>query len=102
MFQILAEEPDKNYFSLVWFGPKYLNAMWELIRGFIMPYMKGLDYREGWFMTALRLFGLLIPGLSAHTPHDYVNLTRLGSLPSLPGLKHTETNPIIQPGSKVD
>lgn len=98
IFQVLSEEPNKNYFSLVWFLPKYINAIWELIRGFIIPYIKGPYYKEAWLMRMFRVVGLVIPGLAAHCPYDYVNLTRLGSLPSLPSPNH----PIGQGDSKVD
>ena len=80
--QVLPEEPNKNYFSLLWVLPMIMNAIWELIRGFIMPYMVGPDYKEGWFPRMWRVIGLVVPGLSAHSPRDYVNSTRLGSLPS--------------------
>ncbi|KAL5558836.1 hypothetical protein UlMin_035047 [Ulmus minor] len=95
--KVLEEEPDKNYFSLFWMLPKYINAVWELIRGFIMPYRRGSDYKEGWFMRLLRVVGLIIPGLAAHSPQDYVNLTRLGSLPPL-----VLQNPTSQGDAKVD
>ncbi|EXC32848.1 hypothetical protein L484_009548 [Morus notabilis] len=96
--KVLSEEPNKNYFSLVWLLPKYINAVWELIRGFVIPFIKGSDYKENWLMRMLRVVGLVIPGLSAHSPLDYVNLTRLGSLPSLPSLKYL----IRQEDSKVE
>ncbi|KAJ9166244.1 hypothetical protein P3X46_021022 [Hevea brasiliensis] len=81
--KVLWEEPNKNYFNLFWAIPKNLNAVWELIRSFIIPCVKGRNYREGWFMRVFRIIGLAIPGLSAHTPQDYDNSTRLGSLPQL-------------------
>ncbi|XVE70093.1 hypothetical protein DITRI_Ditri10aG0043800 [Diplodiscus trichospermus] len=89
--KVVSEAPNKNYFSLLWMLPKIMIAIWELIRGFILPYMKGPEYREGWFQTMLRIMGLLVPGTSAHLPQDYVNLTRLGNLPldhKLPDLLH--------------
>lgn len=95
--KIMGEEPNKNYFSLLWAIPNYLNAVWELTRSFIIPYTRGAEYKEGLFMRLVRVIGLAIPGLSAHSPPDYVNLTRLGSLPlnhpdllthQKPGLKH--------------
>ncbi|XP_027189315.1 triacylglycerol lipase OBL1-like isoform X1 [Cicer arietinum] len=78
--QILEEEPNKNYFSLFWVIPKILNAVWEVIRGFLLPFVVGREYKQNWFMTIFRLVGLIIPGIPAHIPNDYVNSTRLGSL----------------------
>ncbi|KAK6130874.1 hypothetical protein DH2020_035392 [Rehmannia glutinosa] len=80
--QVLEEEPNKNYFSLLHVVPKILNAVYELIRGFILPWTKGEEYREGWFMKLFRVTALVIPGLTDHFLVDYVNLTRLGKLPS--------------------
>ncbi|XVE83891.1 hypothetical protein DITRI_Ditri16bG0124700 [Diplodiscus trichospermus] len=80
--KVLPDEPNKNYFSLLWVLPKMMNANWELMRGFMTPMMMGADYKEGWFLRMWRMVGLVVPGLSAHAPQDYVNLTRLGSLPS--------------------
>ncbi|PIN25272.1 Triacylglycerol lipase [Handroanthus impetiginosus] len=81
--QILEEEPNKNYFSLFQIVPRILNAIYELIRSFILPWKKGPDYREGWLMKLFRLTALgLTPGITDHIPTDYVNITRLGRLPS--------------------
>ncbi|KAK7311073.1 hypothetical protein RJT34_08966 [Clitoria ternatea] len=88
--QALEEEPNKNYFSLFWVIPKILNALWELIRGFLLPLVSGRDYKQNWFMTVFRLFGMIIPGLPAHCPTDYVNVTRLGSLHELPELQNSQ------------
>ncbi|XP_057423730.1 triacylglycerol lipase OBL1 [Lotus japonicus] len=85
--QVREEEPNKNYFSLFWVIPKILNAVWELVRGFLIPLFRGMDYRQNWFMAMFRLLGLIIPGLPAHSPSDYVNVTRLGSLPAHLGLQ---------------
>lgn len=78
--QILEEEPNKNYFSLFWVIPKILNAVWEVIRGFFLPFVLGKEYKQNWFMAFFRLLGLIIPGLPAHSPADYVNAARLGFL----------------------
>ncbi|KAK0576280.1 hypothetical protein LWI29_014868 [Acer saccharum] len=78
--KVLVEEPNKNYFNLSWIVPEYLNAVWELIRSFIIPYTAGPDYRESWFMRFARVIGLVIPGLPPHCPQDYNNVTRLGSI----------------------
>ncbi|XP_010552519.1 PREDICTED: uncharacterized protein LOC104822855 [Tarenaya hassleriana] len=75
------EEPNKNYFNLFWAIPKVLNALWELTRSFILPHWKGPEYREGWFFRCFRVIGLVIPGLPAHFPNDYINVTRLGGSP---------------------
>ncbi|KAF5201161.1 alpha/beta-Hydrolases superfamily protein [Thalictrum thalictroides] len=92
--EIVEEEPNKNYFSLFMVVPKILTALWELIRGFIIPYVKGPDYQEGWFLKVFRVIGLILPGLPAHSPHDYVNSTRLGSPTLLLELENsTHPNP---------
>ncbi|TXG52424.1 hypothetical protein EZV62_021593 [Acer yangbiense] len=78
--KVLLEEPNKNYFNLLWVVPKYINAVWELIRSFIIPYTEGPDYRESLFMRLVRVIGLVIPGLPAHGPQDYDNVARLGSI----------------------
>ncbi|KAG2262127.1 hypothetical protein Bca4012_013219 [Brassica carinata] len=79
--KVEQEEPNKNYFNMLWAIPKIMNAMWELMRSFIIPYWKGEEYREGWFLKCFRVVALLIPGLPAHVPNEYVNATLLGNLP---------------------
>ncbi|KAF8107747.1 hypothetical protein N665_0117s0019 [Sinapis alba] len=81
--KVEQEEPNKNYFNMLWAIPKIMNAMWELMRSFIIPYWKGEEYREGWFLKCFRVVALLIPGLPAHAPNEYVNATLLGNLPDL-------------------
>ncbi|KAI3785074.1 hypothetical protein L1987_44186 [Smallanthus sonchifolius] len=77
--QVLLEEPNKNYFSIFAIIPMFANAFWELLRSFIMYYQNGPEYCETYTCRGSRVIGLLIAGLSAHGPPDYINLTRLGS-----------------------
>ncbi|PWA46032.1 hypothetical protein CTI12_AA512720 [Artemisia annua] len=77
--QVVTEEPNKNYFSLFAIIPMFANATWELMRSFIIYHQRGPEYCETYTCRGLRVFGLLIAGLPAHGPQDYVNLTRLGS-----------------------
>ncbi|KAJ0262559.1 Alpha/beta-Hydrolases superfamily protein [Hirschfeldia incana] len=81
--KVEQEEPNKNYFNMLWAVPKIINAVWELLRSFIIPYWKGEEYREGWFLKCFRVVALFIPGLPAHAPNEYVNATLLGNLPDL-------------------
>ena len=77
--QIVSEEPNKNYFSLLAMIPKGINGIWELLRSFIIPHIKGPDYEEGLVLRMMRLIGLVMAGISAHSTQDYVNATRLGT-----------------------
>ncbi|XP_031384580.1 uncharacterized protein LOC116198550 [Punica granatum] len=75
--RILQDQPNKNYFSLRSVIPMTLNAMHELVRSFTIASIEGPDYREGTLMRILRVIGLLVPGIPAHCPVDYVNSIRL-------------------------
>lgn len=76
--QRVDEEPNRNYFGIRYLLPEYINAYWELIRALTMHYTYGPEYEEGWFSVLLRVVGLAFPGISAHSPTDYVNSVRLG------------------------
>ncbi|KAM1461975.1 hypothetical protein ACFX1Q_046154 [Malus domestica] len=76
--QRVEEEPNRNYFGMRYLIAVYLNAVWELIRGLTMGYTHGPEYIEGWFSILLRIIGLVAPGLSAHSPTNYINSVRLG------------------------
>lgn len=76
--QKVKEEPNKNFFGLRTAVDLHLNAIWELIRSFIIGYVYGPEYEEGWFSKMLRVIGLVLPGISSHCPTDYVNSVRLG------------------------
>ncbi|CAN4085090.1 unnamed protein product [Withania somnifera] len=69
---------EQKLFGLRFVIPLYLNAGWELIRSFTMGTMYGPEYEETWESVLLRALGLLLPGISAHSPVDYVNSIRLG------------------------
>ncbi|KDO79199.1 hypothetical protein CISIN_1g0369561mg, partial [Citrus sinensis] len=77
--KIVEEQPYEDYKSPSAVITRILNAFWELIRSFIIPYTKGPDFSESWLLKLVRFAGLALPTLAAHNPHDYVNVTRLGS-----------------------
>ncbi|XP_031384558.1 uncharacterized protein LOC116198531 isoform X2 [Punica granatum] len=76
--QILPEEPNKNYFSLRSALPMMVTAIYELMRSFTIVSMKGPEYRESTVLRILRVIGLLVPGIPAHSLMDYNNSIRLG------------------------
>lgn len=77
--QVLEEEPFKNYFSIVGAVLMRIHACLEIGRSFTIAWRRGKEYEERVFLRIVRLFGLLLPGIPAHCPQDYVNSTRLGS-----------------------
>ncbi|XP_022135582.1 uncharacterized protein LOC111007494 [Momordica charantia] len=79
--KFLEVQPNKNYFSPIWLIPKYLFAWWELIRSLMIPIIKCSSYYfEGFSALLVRLFGLLLPGASAHICLNYINLIRWGKI----------------------
>ncbi|KAL8263846.1 hypothetical protein R6Q59_021976 [Mikania micrantha] len=77
--QQVDEEPNKNYLGLWYLIPEYVNAVWELVRGMTMGMRYGTEYKESWEGIMMRIIGLVIPGLSAHAPPNYINSIRLGT-----------------------
>ena len=63
MIKIVAEEPNKNYFSLLDAIPRRVNAIWELARSFIIPCTRGADYKEGALLRLIRFIGVLVLGI---------------------------------------
>lgn len=43
-----------------------------------MGYIYGSEYKESLESVLFRLVGLFLPGISAHSPVNYVNSVRLG------------------------
>ncbi|KAJ0096462.1 hypothetical protein Patl1_28691 [Pistacia atlantica] len=74
-----VKAPNKNYFSPLEAIPMMMNVVWELIKSFALWRITGADYRERGLMRVVRVIGLIIPGLSAHCPQDYINGSCLGS-----------------------
>ncbi|KAI3455692.1 hypothetical protein Pfo_012355 [Paulownia fortunei] len=80
--QKVDEEPNRNYFGLRYLIPEHLNVVWELFRSLTIGNMYGPGYKECWESFLLRIVGLALPGVSAHSPVEYVNSVRLGRMRS--------------------
>ncbi|KAF3438962.1 hypothetical protein FNV43_RR17237 [Rhamnella rubrinervis] len=78
--KILEEDDQPKEISKFAILFKFAIAVRELMRGFVIPYIKGPEYRESLVLKAFRLIGLILPGYASHNVHDYVNVTRLGSI----------------------
>lgn len=56
-----------------------LTAVWELYQSLmIMTSKYGTEYQETSASIMFRVLGLLLPGVAAHSPCNYVNSVRLG------------------------
>ncbi|XP_039039102.1 triacylglycerol lipase OBL1-like [Hibiscus syriacus] len=77
--KVVSVLPNKNYFSVMMSMNMIMSAIFELIRSFTIQYTKGSYYKEGWLSRSTRVIGLVIPGVSDHSPQGYVNITCLGS-----------------------
>ncbi|KAI6695220.1 hypothetical protein NL676_022930 [Syzygium grande] len=74
--KIVRAEPSKNYFSPLLAILMKMNVWYKLMRSFMITRKKGPSYREGSLLRILRVIGLLIPGIPAHAPQDYINSAR--------------------------
>lgn len=84
----LSEEPNPNFFGIARLLTMHLNAMWELLQGVVLIAAKhGEGFRENELGMIARIAGVLLPGVAAHNPCNYVNSVRLGPLPLAVRLK---------------
>ncbi|KAJ7539493.1 hypothetical protein O6H91_11G096300 [Diphasiastrum complanatum] len=97
--KIMHEEPNKNYFSLLYLLPMEMYALWELIFSFFIAKIHGENYRESGSSTLFRLAGLLSPGVAAHSPVNYVNAVRLGLKARLLHINHSTPPPPFHPSN---
>jgi len=75
-----GDAPNPNYFDPRFLLSMYGNAWGDLFKGAFLWAKEGRDYREGAVSLVYRAAGLLVPGLASHSPRDYVNAVRLGSI----------------------
>lgn len=75
-----GDAPNPNYFDPRFLVSMYGNAWGDLVKGAFLWAKEGSDYREGAVSLLFRATGLLLPGLASHSPRDYVNAVRLGSI----------------------
>ncbi|CAN8251383.1 unnamed protein product [Cochlearia groenlandica] len=77
--KVIRDETDENYFSFWGITRMMYDAMMEFIRSFTIVNEKGSEFREGWLLKFGRVLGIIVPGISNHTPQDYLNATLLTS-----------------------
>ncbi|GLJ29400.1 hypothetical protein SUGI_0579650 [Cryptomeria japonica] len=73
----LVEAPNRDL-TLVYFIPIRITAIWELLQSLVLHYIKGESFKETKLSIISRIFGILVPGISAHSPVNYINAIRLG------------------------
>ncbi|KAJ7562907.1 hypothetical protein O6H91_03G088600 [Diphasiastrum complanatum] len=71
--QTREEEPNRNSSVLFYLFIPRMGAAWELVRSVIR-----IRDRESSFCIMFRLMGLLLPGVVAHNPANYVDAVRCG------------------------
>ncbi|CAM6026591.1 unnamed protein product [Sphagnum balticum] len=81
---ILPKEPQ-----ITFFGAR-ITAVCEFIQcKFILPCRHGPEYKESAVSILARLAGIIVPGVVAHSPRNYVNAVRLGPYPLPKGTLET-------------
>ncbi|XP_010276758.1 PREDICTED: uncharacterized protein LOC104611428 [Nelumbo nucifera] len=78
--KVLKEEPNKNYFDPKYHLPMYFYAWLDIFLALFVGIYEGRDFHESFTSILFRIVGLYIPGVSCHSPRDYVNDARLGKL----------------------
>ncbi|XP_059072260.1 triacylglycerol lipase OBL1-like [Cryptomeria japonica] len=73
----LVEAPNRDL-SLLFFILIRITTIWELLHCFILHYIKGESFKETTLSIISRIFGILVPGISAHSLVNYINSIRLG------------------------
>ncbi|KAH9300023.1 hypothetical protein KI387_011606, partial [Taxus chinensis] len=86
----LVESPNRN-FSVLYFIPTRIIAIWEVLQSLVLHYRKGKEFKETKLSIICRIFGILVPGVSAHSPVNYINAVRLGP-PTLKPILRMEEN----------
>lgn len=69
-----------------------INAIWELIRSFIIGFALGREFQERGVTRLFRVMALIIAGVPVHFPQDYVNATRLATPDLYLATKQGSTN----------
>ncbi|MCO5550129.1 hypothetical protein L7F22_003610 [Adiantum nelumboides] len=75
----LFEQPNRNFVDVVFSMVMRVLAVWELVTGVLLNrVLYGDDFKDSGLMAFARFVALLIPGIVAHAPTNYVNAVRLG------------------------